>query len=54
MIPVLINLMQNEQTKKMQTQATSVVLNFVQGLVQDPDDESNGEIDGREILSPYT
>jgi hypothetical protein len=50
MLPLLLSLMSQEANAKMQTQATSVCLNFVQGLVE-ADEE---DFDGREILAPYT
>lgn len=50
MLPLLLSLMAQEASAKMQTQATSVCLNFVQGLVE-ADEE---DFDGREILAPYT
>jgi len=39
--------MQNEENNKMKTQATSVVLNFVQGLITETDAADEEEIDGR-------
>lgn len=52
-MPALIQLMAQD-SKKVQTQAVSATLNFVQGLVEDPDNGSAEEVDGREILAPYT
>lgn len=55
-LPVLVNLMINEPLLKMQTQATSAVLNFVQGLFNDENDDSKDEEtpDCRELMSNYT
>jgi len=52
LLPVLINLMMNEQNQKMRTQATSVVLNVVQGMVNEAENEED-DVDGREILKPF-
>ena len=55
-LPVLINLMVNEPLMKMQTQATSAVLNFVQGLFGEDSDNNKEEDapDCRELMSKYT
>lgn len=55
-LPVLVNLMISEPLLKMQTQATSAVLNFVQGLFGDENEESKDEEtpDCRELMSNYT
>lgn len=42
--------MKAEQSKKTQTQVTSVLLQFVQGLVVDPESREDEEIDGKAII----
>jgi hypothetical protein len=47
----------SEPLLKMQTQATSAVLNFVQGLIGDDEDDDNKDEDTpdcRELMSKYT
>lgn len=48
--------MVNEPLLKMQTQATSAALNFVQGLCENEDDDAkDDEIpDCRELMAKYT
>jgi hypothetical protein len=56
-VPVLTNLMLNEDLLKMQTQATSAMLNFVSGLIPSDDQGEENEsedVDHKELMSKYT
>jgi len=53
-LPVLVNLMINEPLLKMQTQATSAVLNFVQGLFNSEGDDTEETPDCKELMAKYT
>lgn len=54
-LPVLVNLMINEPILKMQTQATSALLNFINGLNQDQeDDEKEDPVDAKELMKNYS
>jgi len=37
-MPMLLKMMNNEETMKMQTQATSATLNFTKGFLEDEED----------------
>jgi hypothetical protein len=52
-LPVLVKLMLEEPLIKMQTQATSVVLSFVNGLQNEDDEEEEAPVDAKENLAPY-
>lgn len=55
-MPVLIKLMLQEPLIKMQTQATSAALNFVNGLLKSEEDEEEEEtaIDPQAIMAPHS
>lgn len=55
-MPVLIKLMLEEPLIKMQTQATSAALNFVNGLLKSDEDEEEEEtaIDPQAIMAPHS
>jgi len=55
-VPVLTNLMLNEDLLKMQTQATSAMLNFVNGLIptdEQAEDNETEEVDHKQLMSKY-
>jgi hypothetical protein len=62
-MPVLMNLMISEPLLKMQTQATSAVLNFISGMTTDNDDDDDADaaaadkeapIDAKELMKGYS
>ena len=54
-LPVLMNLMVNEPLLKMQTQATSAVLNFISGMTTDDEtDDKEEPIDAKELMKDYS
>jgi hypothetical protein len=50
--PVLIKMMNSEELIKMQTQATSCMVNFVNGLIENETEEYTLE-SNKECLAPY-
>jgi len=54
-LPVLMGLMMNESLIKMQTQATSAVLNFISGMTTDEEsDDKEESIDAKELMKDYS
>ena len=57
LIGILLNLMQEEQYIKLKTQATSCMVNFVRGLIDEEafqDESSDMQKEYSKILAPYS
>lgn len=54
LIPALLNIIQNEETLKVQTHAISCMINFTQGLIQTDENEIDSTKKSSEILNLYS